>query len=156
MGAVELLGEERADEHVGPGHGAEGEDVVGAGEDGGVQAFGAADEETGNAGGGEPVGKEVGKAFAAGAWGAGVEGYDEGCGRQGSEEGLGFSALDFGRGAAAIGEVGDREGGAQPGVVAVEEVALGTGFVLADCDQAHGAIKRMAGRGRGWHRRSEG
>src|SRR5690625_3036285 len=47
VGAVELLGEEEADQQVRPGHGAEGEQELGPSRNGLVEAIGAADHEDG-------------------------------------------------------------------------------------------------------------
>ena len=136
LGAEELFGQHHADEHVRPGERAQAEQVVGAREDRAVQALGATDEEGERAGLLGPGEQAGGQDFAGGRGFAEIECDDGGGGGECVEDGLALATADFAGAAAGFGELGDLEFGAEPVVVAGEQLGLGAAADPADGDQA--------------------
>ena len=135
LGPIELFGQHGAGEHVGPGEAAEGEFGVGAGEHGGVQAFGAADHEGDRAAAGLPMAEAGGEGWAVEGVAVEVQHHQQGFGGQGRQEGSCLPAFDFGGAAGAIRQFDHSQAGTQAFGVAGDQVGF-RGFAgPADGDQ---------------------
>ncbi len=118
--APELLGKHDPGQQVRPGLRPEGQRRAGADADRRIEPLGAADDEDEWAAG-APGGETAGEAGGVQAFTAAIQRDEKGADGNSGKDCLGLAAAALGRRAACLGELSEREPGAQPaGVLRVE------------------------------------
>lgn len=135
LGAIELFGEHRAGEHVGPGEAAEREFGVCTGQHGGIQPFRAADHEGDRAAGGLPVAEAGGEGGAVQRFAVEVQHHQQGFGGEGRQEGGALPAFDFGGAAGAVRQFDQAQARSQAFGVAGDQIGFRRFAGPADGDQ---------------------
>ena len=108
-------------EEVRPGQPPERQHIIGARDHRRVQSFRAADQEAHRPAGGQPALQQARKFLAVRHRAAGIERHDERCIGQRCQQRLAFAPLHLRRRAACLGDLGHRDPGPQPRIVAREQ-----------------------------------